>query len=376
MKFLKNKWLIAAFMVVLIMVLRWACKPDATQKVAIEKTTTANIIETVDETGKLHPTVEMKVSVDPGAKLVKLYVQDGDTVVQGQAIALVETISTSFSSAKTTTGIPTMQPGTPPNPMAIMEALQKAQQPAAQPTLKTSAKQTYIYAPMTGIVSDLNAKEGERILSADLAKVNAVNDWEIRATVGEVDVLKLKEGQQTTILLDALQNKPITGILYRIANAQNAASAMGLQQAMGAADVTQFRVFVKVDKSSLEELYKTNGAITLRTGMNATIKIQTNEKKQVLAVPIKAVTTRYKDDTTTTANDKAKAETVVFVYSNGKVAQKKVSIGIQDMNKIEIISGLKQSDEVVVEPYEAIEKTLKDNMKVKVTPAADVFKKQ
>jgi HlyD family secretion protein len=374
MKFLKNKWIIAAVLLLLIIAMRWACRPDTTQKVALQKAIITDIVETVDETGKLHPTVEMKVSVEPGAKLVSLYVQDGDTVVQGQAIAVVETMGTSFSAAKAAAA-PSLKPGTAPNPMAIMEALQKAQQPQSQPSVKTTTKSTTIYAPMTGIVSDLNAKEGERILGADLAKINSVNDWEIHATVGEVDVIKLKEGQPVSIQLDALQDKPLTGTLYRIANAQSAGAAMGLQAAMGGADVTQYRIFVKVDKTSLDELIKRNGGITLRTGMNATVKVQTNEKKQIISVPIKAVTTRYKDDSTAATNDKAKAETVVYVYKNGTVQQKNVTIGIQDMTNIEIISGLAKGDEVVVEPYEAIEKNLKDKMKVKVVKAEDIFKK-
>jgi HlyD family secretion protein len=69
-------------------------------------------------------------------------------------------------------------------------------------------------------------------------------------------------------------------------------------------------------------------------------------------------------------------EEVVFVLQNdGTVKKVIVKSGIQDINYIEIIGGLKDGDEVVTGPYNAISEKLKDGMKVKVVSKDELFKK-
>jgi HlyD family secretion protein len=117
--------------------------------------------------------------------------------------------------------------------------------------------------------------------------------------------------------------------------------------------------------------------------MSASADIQTKTKLNVLSVALNAVTTRdpksdaKKDDKkkeapgNTTTTDKTPAPTeleeVVFVLQkDGKVKKVKVSTAIQDLTNIEITSGLKKDDEVIIGPYNVISKTLKDGDKVKV----------
>src|SRR5204863_10011199 len=67
-------------------------------------------------------------------------------------------------------------------------------------------------------------------------------------------------------------------------------------------------------------------------------------------------------------------EEVVFVLqADGSVKKVVVRSGIQDINYIEVISGLKEGDEVITGPYNAISKTLKDGNKVKVVPKDKLF---
>ena len=63
----------------------------------------------------------------------------------------------------------------------------------------------------------------------------------------------------------------------------------------------------------------------------------------------------------------------VFVFENGKVIQKEVTTGIQDENFIEIKSGLKDGEEIVVAPYSAISKKLKNNSTVKKVSKDELF---
>jgi HlyD family secretion protein len=132
--------------------------------------------------------------------------------------------------------------------------------------------------------------------------------------------------------------------------------------------------------------------------MNATADIRTNTVANVLSVPITAVNTRVKgsdmnvedkkkeqaenkggDDNSTTNGTMAsdELEEVVFVLQKeGTVKKVVVRSGVQDINYIEILAGLKKDDEVVTAPYAAISKTLKDGAKVKVVKKEELFEKQ
>ena len=65
---------------------------------------------------------------------------------------------------------------------------------------------------------------------------------------------------------------------------------------------------------------------------------------------------------------------MVFVlYNDGTVKKVVVKSGIQDISYIEIVSGLKAGDEVVIGPYSAVSKNLKNGIKVKVVPKEKLF---
>ncbi|HUM66479.1 MAG TPA: efflux transporter periplasmic adaptor subunit, partial [Chitinophagaceae bacterium] len=70
-------------------------------------------------------------------------------------------------------------------------------------------------------------------------------------------------------------------------------------------------------------------------------------------------------------------EEVVFVLQkDGTVKKAVVKSGIQDINYIEILSGLSGGEEVVIGPYNAVSKTLKDGSKVNVVPKEKLFEKK
>jgi HlyD family secretion protein len=124
--------------------------------------------------------------------------------------------------------------------------------------------------------------------------------------------------------------------------------------------------------------------------MSASADIQTKTHTNVLSIPINAVTTREKTDSTrenspTIKPDEADnkrfdddgLDVVVFmVQPDGTVKKQKVKTDIQDINYIEITFGLKEGDEVVTGPYDVVSKTLKDKDKVKVVPKNQLFDKK
>ena len=132
------------------------------------------------------------------------------------------------------------------------------------------------------------------------------------------------------------------------------------------------------------------GTFPFRPGMSANVDIQTKTHENVLSVPINAVTTRDKSDSTKSEKKKTDEsdvkptssladdlEVVVFVIdAENKVKKVKVKTDIQDINNIEITEGLKEGDLVITGPYDLVSKTLKEKQKVKVVDKKDLFDKK
>jgi HlyD family secretion protein len=128
-----------------------------------------------------------------------------------------------------------------------------------------------------------------------------------------------------------------------------------------------------------------------RPGMSASVDIQTETGRNVLTVPIQAVTTRA--DTTGVVKEKKMADSreeekdvvskekvelveYVFLFDEGKAIMQKVKTGIQDDMYIQIIEGLNEGDEVITGPYRAVSKKLKNGDEVIKVEKKDLFKKE
>jgi HlyD family secretion protein len=152
-----------------------------------------------------------------------------------------------------------------------------------------------------------------------------------------------------------------------------------------------FTVKVKLLKESYLELIDAahGQAYPFRPGMSATVDIKTNEKKNILTVPIQSVTTREEkdlkkddksaDNSKTAAGDdvskeKKTVQELVFILENGKATAVNVKTGIQDANYIEILSGVKDGQTVIKAPFKLISKSLTSGDMVQVVSEKDLFK--
>ncbi|MFZ4563583.1 MAG: hypothetical protein ACOYNU_09425 [Bacteroidales bacterium] len=134
-----------------------------------------------------------------------------------------------------------------------------------------------------------------------------------------------------------------------------------------------------------------------RPGMSCTVEIQTESVSNALTLPIQAVTTRIAKDSldkinqntktkkedgdrevemVSTAKKSDKIQECVFILRDGIAKKADVKTGIQDNTYIQIISGLKDGDEVITAPYSAVSKLLKDGDKVKKVDKKDLFSKE
>jgi len=252
-----------------------------------------------------------------------------------------------------------------------------------------------IIAPMDGVISSLKVKKGESVagsgfnVGTEMMTVADMSVLEVRVDVGENDIVKISIGDSADVEVDAYNNRKFKGIVTKIASSTKTSAA-----SLTSNDVTNYEVRIRLDPSSYSDLK--GKTFPFRPGMNASADIKTRRVDNVLAVPIAAVNARVKGSDKSMADktkeDKEKKgeeendmvatnqsdelEEVVFILqADGTVKKAVVKSGIQDINYIEILGGLKAGDEVVIGPYNAISKTLKDGAKVNVVPKDKLFEK-
>lgn len=426
---------------------------DKGVKVAVEKATQRTIVETVNASGKVYPEVEVKVSPDISGEITELTVEEGDSVKKGQVLARI--YADIYSSQRDEAAARVSQSrATVANSTAALQALKaqleqdrqaynrnkqlydqkvisKAEFEQYETKYQTSEAQynaalqnirslqagvqsaqtglqmanknlgrTTIVAPMSGVISQLNVKEGERVVGTaqmagtEMMRVADMSTMEVRVDVGENDIVKVSIGDSADVEIDAYNNRKFKGLVTQIA----ASTVKSGVQASATADVTNYEVRIRLVPSSYSDLLDPSKPkkFPFRPGMNASADIKTRRKDNVLAVPITSVSARVKgsdknlddkkkeseknksddngDEETDVVADEL--EEVLFVLKpDGKVEKRIVKTGIQDISYIEIVNGLKPGEQVVTAPYNAVSKTLKDGTEVTVTSKEKLFEK-
>jgi HlyD family secretion protein len=260
---------------------------------------------------------------------------------------------------------------------------------------------TTLIAPMDGVVSSLKVKKGERVagnsfnIGTEMMTVADMSVLEVRVDVGENDIVKVNIGDSADIEVDAYNNRKFKGVVTQIASSTKTSAG----SVVTSNDVTSYEVRIRLYMDSYKDLIDPlkPKKFPFRPGMNASADIKTQRHDNALAIPIMAVNARVKGSDKSMADRKKEEkekkpedenmgndptlasdelEEIVFVLQqNGTVKKLVVKTGIQDINYIEILEGLKEGEEVVTGPYNAISEKLKDGMKVKVVPKEELFKK-
>jgi HlyD family secretion protein len=437
-------WIIGVLVIVIVLLIAFGGSKDEGIKVSAETATVRTITETVTASGKVYPEVEVKVSPDISGEVVDLTVAEGDTVKKGQVVARIYADIYATQRDQASAGVAQMEAQVS-NARAQLGALKATLDQAennynrqkelyAQKVISKlefeqadqaykSAKANYtaavegiraneasvrsamanlsraskdvsratITAPMTGVVSSLSVKKGERVVGTaqmagtEMMRVADLNSIEVRVDVGESDIPKVKFGDTALVEIDAFNNRKFKGIVYKIANPA-ASTSTG-----SANEVTNYKVHIRLLYDSYADLLRTGNGFPFRPNMNASADIQTRTIKDVLTVPLNAVTTRdkktdkapsaKKESTKNEEPDASKtnddAVEVVFVQQkDGTIKKYPVQTGIQDLNYIQIITGIKKGDKVITGPYNTVSKTLRDGMKVKEVKKEELVDEQ
>ena len=186
-----------------------------------------------------------------------------------------------------------------------------------------------------------------------------------------------------TVIIDvdsySASGRKFKGIVYEIASSANGLGGTSAAAAISTDAVTEFEVKIRVLRSSYSDLIVGKRSYPLKPGMTASVEIITNRKLGVISVPLAAVTTRdpsMKDEGDKKEGEgdgeeakqepekvikKDKIKEVVFVKDkNNKAKLVEVKTGISDFENIEILSGLKDGEEIISGPYITVSKKLKE----------------
>ena len=414
----------------------------------------ATIVEKVSASGKVQPETEVKISPDVSGEIIELYVHEGDSVKKGQLLLRIRPDNYVAMVSQQSAAVGTQRANVGQAEAQLQQQIANARQTeltyrrqaslfkqkvisqsdyeaaqaaynasqeqlkairsqitAAQSTVRSAQaglqeaqknlNKTIIYAPVSGTVSKLNVKKGERVVGTtqmagtEIMRIANLNNMEVRVSVNENDIIRVQLGDSAEVEVDSYttQNEKFKGIVTAIANTA--------KDALTAEAVTEFEVRVRLLPESYHHLIKTgpkgHATVPFRPGMTASVDIIAERKSGVLSVPLAAVTTRSDSATTKESQGgvrmgggrstgtaaavdqskpapKAEIREVVFVIKDGKAVLTPVKTGISDFQNIEIVSGLAAGTQVASGPFRAVSKTLKDGTAVVVKDAGSLSK--
>lgn len=188
---------------------------------------------------------------------------------------------------------------------------------------KDNLLKTVIIAPFNGTVVSVGVKKNDVLSAVDYSSKTAVQLVDTTAIkfqglVDEIDILKIKTGQKATIAVDAVPGKVFTGTVKFI-------SPYGTPDA---SNVVQFPITIELDPYDVE----------LKGSLTATADIAVSTSENVLLVPITAISTTQ-----------AGSFVTVIIGPQDQTEKRQVTLGKQNQQFAEILSGLKEGDRVVME---------------------------
>jgi HlyD family secretion protein len=238
------------------------------------------------------------------------------------------------------------------------------------------------YAPLDGVVTNLPVRVGETVVqgiqSSAGSLIMTIADMSLitsEVKVDETDIVNVRLNQVADVTIDAIPNKTFKGHVTEIGNTAilRSTGVAANQSAVSSQEAKDFKVVIALDNPPDE----------IRPGLSCTAKITTATRKNVLSIPIQALTVRQKGQLEPKPADgkvvqaaatkpdpvaeKAKKEEVqgVFVVSGGKAVFKKVETGITGATDIEVVSGLGEGDQIITGTYQVI-RTILNQAQVKV----------
>jgi HlyD family secretion protein len=175
-----------------------------------------------------------------------------------------------------------------------------------------------IKSPVNATVSNIKVNKGDYLVpNTPLCRLQDLENIHLRLPVNELDIPKIKIGDNVFIVFDAFPDEKFEGKVYKI-NKSSISDSANLQV---------FPVYIRLNKK-VEKI---------KPGMSADTSIIVSEKKNVLAVPINSI---------------QKKEDKIFVKvlkEKNNIEDVEIKVGLKTLDYVEVISGIKENDNVIID---------------------------
>ena len=402
-----NKKLIVGLVVLAGVVLYlnpFSSNDDGSIEVSTIKMERKDLSSKVVADGELQPEIEIKLSANNTTYITDIAVKEGDFVKKGDFLMALDdrqqraATEASRASVKATSvqleqrksqksrqeelykqGLISDQEMETTN-SSYASALSSYNQAKARLIQDEDALQKLqLVAPQDGTITYLTGEVGDLAQGGMfnpqvLIKLSDLSKMEVLVNVNENDITDVSLNDYALVEVDAYQDRKFKGVVKEVAYAASTSSGGSQQQ------VTNFQVKVQM-------LEVADG---MRPGMSAAVDIVTENREQVLTIPIQSLTSpRQAPDgeskkkssnfsvSVESGNEKRqwgnksqqsgnKGRNVVFVVKGNTVEQRFVETGIVGDVDYEIISGLEEGEEIVIGGFVAISRDLYNGAKVTV----------
>jgi HlyD family secretion protein len=241
---------------------------------------------------------------------------------------------------------------------------------------KEDVSYTIIESPLDGVVTTINAKVGELVVTGTMNNAGTVimevadlSQMLVQARVDETDVAAVEVGQPVRVHMQAYPGRTFLGKISSVALARTV--ERGNTGGFGVQDARVFKVEVLLDTEQQR----------IFTGLTADVEIETHKHTEVLKVPSQAVLGRSTDDLPQSIRDNNpnvdKTKTVsivVYRFVDGKAVVTPVTVGPSDLSHTLIRSGVNVGDRIITGPYKVLEglahdQKVKEETKATTQPA-------
>ncbi len=375
----------AIFLIVVIIFSIRSGGPKGT-RVHSEKAAKKTIEAVVTAPGQIDPKVKVNISAHIVGKIEKLYFLEGDAVKRGQKLvelekhlyvaqrdrlraelasrrvevqrarAALRTAEAAYQRAQNLSrqGIQAQELFDQArlgydNALAALAAAEQGvhQAQAGLRQADEDLSRTTIVSPIDGKVVQLNAHEGEVVVTGTMnnpgSVIAVIADLSVilvEAEVAETEVVSIRLQQAAKIKVDAIPDHEYAGHVVEIG------SSAAVRQGAGAG-VRYFKVKVAIDDPDDR----------LRPGMTSQVSIATNRAADVVTVPIQCVVERVPGEKADAAGDDDKPKKkYVFLVEKDKTKQVEVTTGISDATHVAVLSGIKAGDEVITGPFRTLKR--------------------
>lgn len=336
---MRKKIVIILGIVIVLMLLFWTKSgKKAAKKIETVTALKKDLVQTISASGKVKAKESVVLKFQASGLMTWVGVQEGDWVKKGQAIAQLDKRELQKTLDKYLRDYSeqrndfeemyrvTYQGHSPDDALTdtVRRILQKNQWDLEKAVLDVELKDVALKfatltTPIGGIVTHIDMPFAGINITPATATFTVANPETMvfEAEIDEVDIGKVKSGQEVTISLDAYPEEKFSGEINKIDFESKTTSGGGVA----------FNVEV-----SLPE----NNDLRFKIGMNGDIEVVIDRKENVLTVP------------NTTINY-LKGNPYVSILKNSKTVNQPVKIGLEGDKETEIIEGLTEGQKVVLE---------------------------